>query len=335
MKMVFNARECDMYCHMQEPLLARLSQFYRRTQAALVLSILFPTVFTTAVGIVSLALYSDVKDIIFGILTITFAVGIMFGFLIVVLLMRKAQDLALKQTIFLANVSHELRSPLTAIKMYAQTLERGQTPENTELCVTQILSATDRLDRLIQQILEWKRITNKKDLVEPHPCLANLPAQDAVDHFLSTHPDGASYLTLDLMTDAPELELDRDSMERALYNLLDNAFKYTGEDRAIVLTTRLVTEAIKVTRFLEYRVSDNGPGIPPEHLDHIFDVFYRVEKSLLGAAGVGLGLGIARSIAVAHGGSIYVESELGKGSCFIIRIPLTNSKKGTGSVKGT
>ncbi|MBU1070679.1 HAMP domain-containing histidine kinase [Myxococcota bacterium] len=320
---------------MQEPLLARLSQFYRRTQAVLVLAILFPTVFTTAVGIVSLALYSEVKDIIFGVLTITFAIGITLGFIIVVLLTKKSQELALKQTLFLANVSHELRSPLTAIKMYAQTLERGRTPDNTDLCVQQILSATDRLDRLIQQILEWKRITNKSESIQPRPCNANLPAQDTVDHFLSTHPNADEYLTLDLMNEPPEFDLDRDSLERALYNLLDNAFKYTGEDRAIGLTTRLVTEATKVDRFFEYRVSDNGQGIPSEHLAHIFDVFYRAEGTFTGVSGVGLGLGIARSIVVSHGGSIFVESEVDRGSCFIIRIPLTHTKKSNGNGKGT
>ncbi len=319
---------------MQEPLLARLSQFYRRTQTVLVLAILFPTVFTTAVGIVSLALYSGVKDIIFGILTITFAIGLFLGFIIVVLLIKKSQELALKQTLFLANVSHELRSPLTAIKMYAQTIERGRTPENTELCITQILQATERLDRLISQILEWKRITNKSDSIQPLACSANLPAQDAVEHFLTTHPSGDEFLTLDLMAEPPEIDLDRDSVERALYNLLDNAFKYTGDDRRIGLTTRLVTEATQVDKFFEYRISDNGDGIPQEHLGHIFDVFYRADNSLTGAAGVGLGLGIARSIVVAHGGTIFVESELGKGSCFIIRIPLIATKKSNGSAKG-
>jgi two-component system, OmpR family, phosphate regulon sensor histidine kinase PhoR len=319
---------------MQEPLLARLSQFYRRTQAVLVLAILFPTVFTTAVGIVSLALYSGVKDIIFGILTITFALGIALGFIIVVLLTRKSQELALKQTLFLANVSHELRSPLTAIKMYAQTLERGPTPENTQLCLTQILQATERLDRLVQQILEWKRITNKTALIHPVACGANAPAQDAVEHFLVSNPDAVDHLTVDFMVEPPEVDLDRDSLERALYNLLENAYKYSGENREIGLTTRLVTEAIRVARFFEYRVSDNGPGIPAEHITHIFDVFYRAENNLTGAAGVGLGLGITRSIAVAHGGSVFVESEPGRGSCFIIRIPLTNNKKGNGSAKG-
>ncbi len=319
---------------MQEPLLTRLSQFYRRTQAVLVLAILFPTVFTTVVGIVSLALYSEVKDIIFGILTITFALGIALGFIIVVLLTRKAQELALKQTLFLANVSHELRSPLTAIKMYAQTLERGPTPENTQLCLTQILQATERLDRLVQQILEWKRITNKTDVIHPVACNANLPASDVAEHFLVAHPDVADRLTVDLMADPPDTELDRDSLERALFNLLENAYKYSGEDRQIGLTTRLVAEATRVARFFEYRVSDNGPGIPAEHLAHIFDVFYRADNNLTTAAGVGLGLGITRSIAVAHGGSVFVESEPGRGSCFIIRLPLTHSKKGNGAAKG-
>lgn len=319
---------------MQEPLLARLSQFYRRTQAVLVLAILFPTVFTTAVGIVSLALYSGVKDIIFGILTITFALGIALGFIIVVLLTRKSQELALKQTLFLANVSHELRSPLTAIKMYAQTMERGTTPEDTQMCLTQILQATERLDRLVQQILEWKRITNKTDVIHPVACNANLPAQDAAEHFLVAHPDMSDHFMLDLMAEPPEVELDHDSLERAIYNLLDNAYKYAGEDREIGLTTRLVAEATRVSRFFEYRVSDNGLGIPTDQLAHIFDVFYRADNSLTGAAGVGLGLGITRSIAVAHGGSVFVESEPGHGSRFIIRIPLTNSKKGNGSAKG-
>ncbi len=314
---------------MQETLLHRLSQFYRRTQWTLILAILFPTVFTAAVGIVMLALYSDIKDIILGILTIVFSVGIIFGAVIVAILVGKSKQLALKQTLFLANVSHELRSPLTAIKMYAQTLERGRSPENAPMCIEQILKATEKLDRLIQQILEWKRITTKTDYITVQPLDANLPAADAVEHFRATHPE-ETRLESDFTPEAPVMELDRDAMERALYNLLDNAAKYGGEAGRIRLVTRLAAETGKVQEHFEYRVSDEGPGIDPQHVDHIFDVFYRADNSLTGAAGVGLGLAIARSLVAAHGGTLLVESAPGKGSTFIIRLPLAHRRKTNG-----
>ncbi len=320
---------------MQEPLLIRIRQFYRRTQVVLILAILFPTLFTTAVGIVSLALYSDVKDIIFGVLTITFAVGIILGSFFVVLYTKKLQDLALKQTMFLANVSHELRSPLTAIKLYAQTLEKDAEGINRELCVEQIIRATSRLDRLIAQILEWKRITSKTDTIICHAISGNAPVMDATEHFLSVHPEDKDALILDLMADPPTLDLDRDSMESALFNLLDNAWKYSSDDRRIRLVTRLVSDASSISRFFEYRVEDNGFGIPQESLDKIFDVFYRADNTLAGASGVGLGLGIARSIVTAHGGSLFVDSEMGKGSSFIIRIPLSLPRKTNGFPKGS
>jgi len=311
---------------MQETLLHRISQFYRRTQWTLVLAILFPTVFTAAVGIVMLAMYSDIKDIILGVLTIVFSVGIIFGAIIVTILVGKSKQLALKQTLFLANVSHELRSPLTAIKMYAQTLERGRSPENAQLCIEQILKATDRLDRLIQQILEWKRITARTEALDAQPADANLPAMDAAEHFQSNHPADVR-LETDFAADAPMLDLDRDAMERALYNLLDNAAKYGGENGTIRFLTRPVAASGKVREYFEYRISDEGPGIDPEHLEHIFDVFYRAENSLTGAAGVGLGLSIARSIVSAHGGDILVESTPGKGSTFIVRLPLAHRSR--------
>lgn len=305
---------------MKETLLHRLSQFYNRTQWTLILAILFPTVFTVVVGIVMVALYSDIKDIILGILTIVFSVGIIFGAVIVTILIGKSKQLALKQTLFLANVSHELRSPLTAIKMYAQTLEAGRSPEHAQLCVSQILKATEKLDRLIAQILEWKRITTKTDFLTLTPIDANLPAMDAIAHFRATHPETVR-LETDFASNVPMLEVDRDAMERTLYNLLDNAAKYGGETGVIRLKTQVVSGGKRSGHF-EYCVSDEGPGIEPEHLEHIFDVFYRARNSLSGATGVGLGLSIARSLVNAHGGTLFVESTVGKGSTFIVRLPL-------------
>jgi two-component system, OmpR family, phosphate regulon sensor histidine kinase PhoR len=307
---------------MQDTLLNRMTKFYRRTQWIIISLVLFPTVFTLTVGILGIALYKDIKDILFGILVICFAVSMFTGGLIAVLMTKRISQYAKRQSLFLANVSHELRSPLTAIKMYAQTLSEGRCKDNQNICINYILTSTERLDHLIQQILQWKRISSNKEVLDIELINANTPMIDAIDSFKSINPDFNGKLIIELGEKNPIIELDRNALSRALYNILDNADKYAKENKEIKIKTSVIKES-NVQKFFQYEISDNGIGIPHDKLSDIFDEFYRVNDKFKGQAGLGLGLGIAKAITNAHGGSLFVDSIEEKGSTFYIRIPLS------------
>jgi signal transduction histidine kinase len=131
--------------------------------------------------------------------------------------------------------------------------------------------------------------------------------------------DAKITLRTELPADLPRVEGDRDALAGAVLNLLQNAFKYTGEDKQIAVRARPERRAVVI------EVEDNGVGIAPRERKRIFDRFYRVDNLLTRrTAGSGLGLAIARRIVEAHGGRIQVRSELGKGSCFSIHLPVSH-----------
>ncbi|MBU1218615.1 HAMP domain-containing histidine kinase [Myxococcota bacterium] len=310
-------------------LMTKVSNFYKRTQKIIIFFVLFPTIFTTAVGIIGIVLYDGMKDILFGILTISFAAAVLSGSIIAVIFTAKASESAGRQTAFLANVSHELRSPLSAIKMFAQTLQHERIDaEGRDLCIKEILKSTERLDYLIQQILQWKRILSGREQLNLEKAKASLPAMDAFESFKSIHSDWESFLETEWCPEEYELVLDRGALARAIYNLIDNAWKYSEEGkRHIVIKTHVILNNFNIPEYFVYEVRDNGFGINPENLEKIFDVFYRVDYKLQGKSGLGLGLGIVRTIAKTHEGEVNVESTPGEGSRFSIKLPFKSNLK--------
>ncbi|MBU1239627.1 HAMP domain-containing histidine kinase [Myxococcota bacterium] len=307
---------------MTDTLLQRLQKFSARAKLLHILLILFPTILTSTVGIVSLALYDGFKDVIFGVLTIVFAVAVLTGAIITYVINNRTAQLARRQSAFLANVSHELRSPLAIIKLHAQTLSDKRFKKSHEMCVNYIIEASDHLDELIQQILQWKRITSSHEIVDRKSEVANLPAQDAIAKILSVKKDLQPSLHLDLLPSPPTIFIDRQTLSRAIFNLLENAYKYTGETKKITLTTKVVTRKEGKKSFFAYTVTDNGVGIEEHNKKLIFTEFFRASDKAKGAAGIGLGLGIVKSIVSAHKGRVEVESEIGVGSTFTLLIPM-------------
>ncbi len=308
---------------MTETLLQRLQKFSARAKILHILLILFPTILTSTVGIVTLALYEGFKDVIFGVLTIVFAVAVLTGAIITLFINNRTAQLARRQSAFLANVSHELRSPLTIIKLHAQTLSDERFKENHEMCVNYIIDAANHLDDLIGQILHWKRITSGREIIDPMPEEANSPIEEAIDKFLSIRhdlPQGA--LDVRLMENPPVLSLDRKALSRAIYNLLDNAYKYTSENKNIQISSSIVPFGPKDKDHFTVAVKDNGIGMDAHTQNLIFNEFFRASDKTRGAAGIGLGLGIVKSITEAHGGDVEVVSSLGHGSTFSIHIPV-------------
>jgi two-component system phosphate regulon sensor histidine kinase PhoR len=218
---------------------------------------------------------------------------------------------------FVANVSHELRTPLSLIKGYVETLLDGarNDPEVAERFLKIIERNTSRLDLLIQDLLaisalESGRVTLNLQPIELRPLAEKILAD------LKTRTDAKG---VKLVNDLPELTAmaDANRLEQVLANLVDNAIKYGRADGTVILGGQKA-DADKIEVF----VQDNGPGIPPESLDRIFERFYRVDKARSREqGGTGLGLSIVKHIVQSHGGKVWVKSELGKGATFFFTLP--------------
>jgi two-component system, OmpR family, sensor histidine kinase SenX3 len=216
---------------------------------------------------------------------------------------------------FIANLTHELRTPIAAIGLLAETL-RGEEEQVVLDSLTQkIVNETDRVDQIIDDLLELSRVE-----------LDGSPRREPVDVrlLLSSVEDQyrfkANSKNIQIeKTDAEaglKLMGDTGQLNRALSNLVDNSIKYSDEDSIIHL------EAVRGQTHIDLVVRDQGIGIPRADLDRIFERFYRVDKARSRATGgTGLGLSIVRHVAANHGGEILLQSREGEGSKFTIRLP--------------
>ncbi len=210
----------------------------------------------------------------------------------------------------LADVSHELTTPVTAMRGYLETLTMPEVPldEATRARYLSIIGdETARLERIIGDLLDLARLEGGGGGWSAEP----VPVAALFDRVTARHERACAQAGVRLETSiAPRAETvtgDRSRLEQALQNLAANAIRYAPEGTAIRLAARPVEDGVAIT------VQDDGPGIAPEHLPHIFDRFYKVDASRSGAAtGSGLGLSIVKAIVERHGGRISVESRPGR-----------------------
>ncbi|HZU12366.1 MAG TPA: ATP-binding protein [Chloroflexota bacterium] len=213
---------------------------------------------------------------------------------------------------FLAMASHELRTPLVLIQGHAQLMQRSGT--YNAATVETIIGQTRRLARLIDDLLIASEIESNRFGVR----LVELDVVPLV-RSMARQFDGVENRVVVRVPDFPiVIHADRHRLEQALANLLTNAVKYSPQGSEIELEIR--DEAAKVV----IEVRDHGIGIPPDAIPHLFDRFYRAEDVVETVKGAGLGLYITQQIIAAHGGTIDVTSEVGKGSTFRLRFPLTH-----------
>ncbi len=220
---------------------------------------------------------------------------------------------------FVANVSHELKTPITTIKGFVETLYEGalDDPQSAKAFLDRIAINTERLNAIIDDLLMLSRIEQESEQGAIPLAPGNL--REIVDGALACVEYKAKARGVELRVSAAEsivTDVNNTLLEQAVVNLLDNAIKYSepGKSVHVSIERRDGTAAI--------RVQDEGVGIAPEHLPRIFERFYRVDKARsrkLG--GTGLGLSIVKHIAQAHGGTVSVESNPGKGSSFTIELP--------------
>ena len=225
---------------------------------------------------------------------------------------------------FVTNVSHELRTPLASIQGYAETLLDGalDDPEHNRRFLRIIRQNAERLAQLSSDLMTLSQIEVRARDYDFAPV--------AVDDLLAQASDSIRALTdkkgiavhVEGLPVSTDVECDSDSLHQVLMNLLENAAKYTPEGGAITLGARREDSEV------EFYVRDTGVGIPSPHVPRLFERFYRVDKARsreLG--GTGLGLAIVKHLVLAHDGSVRVESEVGRGSTFYVRIPLRRSRR--------
>jgi two-component system phosphate regulon sensor histidine kinase PhoR len=217
---------------------------------------------------------------------------------------------------FIANVSHEFRTPLAAIKSVLETLEAGakDEPESAAEFMSLADSEVDRLIQMVEELLELSRLESGDLPLDRNSLDITAILQGVVERMRRQAERAGVQLSLEVSPSLPPVSGDADVIERAVVNLVHNAVKFTPKGGAIRMTARPADGAVSIT------VADTGEGIPPEDLPRIFERFYRGDRSR-GGSGTGLGLAVARHAVEAHGGSIHVQSRLGEGSTFTLSLP--------------
>jgi two-component system phosphate regulon sensor histidine kinase PhoR len=217
---------------------------------------------------------------------------------------------------FVANVSHELRTPLAAIKATADTLDGGalDDPAAARQFLARIQREVDRMGRLVQELLELSRLESGQEKLNLEPASIQAAVDEAVERHRGQAEAAGVALNVGLPDSLPLVLTDGERLQQVLSNLLDNALKFTPRGGSVTVSTSQEPGKVWVS------VSDTGAGIPDEHLPHVFERFYKVDRSRSGE-GVGLGLAIARHIVHAHGGDIRVSSREGEGSTFSFSLP--------------
>jgi signal transduction histidine kinase len=220
---------------------------------------------------------------------------------------------------FVSNVSHELRTPLALIRLYAETLELGRlsTPAKQHEYHEIIRKESERLTALINNILDFSRIeAGKKEYNFRETDVADLVRSTLESYRFEIEQNGFQFEEK-IESNLPPLQVDREAIARSLLNLVNNAVKYSSDEK--YLGVRLYRQNGSVN----LEVVDHGIGIAANEQPKIFEKFYRVGDPLVhNTKGSGLGLSLVRHIVVAHGGEVAVESTPGKGSKFIITLPV-------------
>jgi len=216
---------------------------------------------------------------------------------------------------FISNVSHELRNPLSVIKLLTETLHDGaiDNPEQASHFLEQIEQEVDSLTLLVNELLELSRVESGKLPLQLEPTQPKQIITQAVERLSIQAQHNLIEFNLSVSEDLPQIMADTQRLEQVLVNLMHNAIKFSSTGSSVTISAREVGDDI------QFCVEDEGVGIAPSDLEHIFERFYKVDRSR-SDTGTGLGLSLSRHLVLAHGGKIWAESELGVGSRFYFAI---------------
>lgn len=218
-----------------------------------------------------------------------------------------------------ATVAHELRTPLASMRMLIDTLREGRYTSEQQVAEYLDLIASEnlRLSRLTDNFLTLSRLERNEHAIHLGPTPAGDVIEQAVVSMRAKLDSPGCHLTYDVPDDLPTITADRDALALVIANLLDNAVKYTGDQKKIALHAREASGRVFIA------ITDNGIGLTRTERKNIFRQFYQVDQKLSRSrGGCGLGLALVHHIVEAHGGRVDIESQLGRGSTFTVSIPL-------------
>jgi two-component system phosphate regulon sensor histidine kinase PhoR len=228
---------------------------------------------------------------------------------------REARSNRLKSD-FVSGVSHELKTPITLIRLYSETLLRGTaatTEERNDFCRI-IMRESDRLGRMVDRVLTFSRVERGAQAYKFEEGDVAPVVERIVEDYFGYFELSGFRLERRLATSLPKVRFDAAALSQAIVNLMENALKYSGESRDITVSLK------SNGRLVTFEVEDHGLGVPVEEQKRIFERFYRVPNGD-GQGGYGLGLFLVQHIMTAHGGFAEVESQPGKGSTFRLNLP--------------
>jgi two-component system, OmpR family, sensor histidine kinase SenX3 len=223
---------------------------------------------------------------------------------------------------FVANVSHELKTPVGAIKLLAEAVsDASDDPEAIERFAKRMLTESDRLARMVQQIIELSRLQGDEPVEAPHVVDVDDVIARSVDFtVMDAQNKGIKVVT----GGTPDLRIfgNEEQVSAAVTNLVANAVAYSGADSTVLVTTKAADGMVEIS------VVDQGIGIPSDELDRIFERFYRIDPARhRSTGGTGLGLSIVKHVAATHGGDVRVWSLEGQGSTFTLSLPRSRQEE--------
>ena len=230
----------------------------------------------------------------------------------------KLESLDQSRNEFVSNASHELKTPLATMKILIESLiyQPDMQGELRTEFLTDINAEINRLSSIVSDLLTLVQVDAHSMRLDREKMSLSAVVKETI-HRLEPMADKRGQTVALSLDDSGDMYADKSKLRQVVYNLLDNAIKYTQEGGRINLSVTRVGRDIVLT------VADNGAGIKPEHLPHVFDRFYRIDKARSrDSGGTGLGLSIVRQIVLLHGGNIRALSEEGKGSTFIVELPI-------------
>ncbi|GIU85521.1 MAG: hypothetical protein KatS3mg009_0036 [Acidimicrobiia bacterium] len=216
---------------------------------------------------------------------------------------------------FVANVSHELKTPIGALGLLAETMISSEDPAVVRSLAERVLREAERLSRIVDDLLDLSQIESQEAPTRV-PVPARVLVNEAVDHVQAAADQAGVPILVNGVPPDVEIPCEPRQVRSALVNLLDNAIKYSGPAEPVEVSARVDGDRVA------FVVRDHGIGIPSRDLERIFERFYRVDRARSrDTGGTGLGLSIVRHVAQAHGGEVSVESTEGEGSTFVLSLP--------------